>query len=171
MNSAIGQSIDRVDGPLKVTGAARYSAEIALPNMAYAAVVTSTVPSAQITAIDTAAASAADGVLAVLTHNDLPKVSQPPLVPSLFGIAAPGETFFPMQDEIVHYAGQPVALVVADGHERAQFAASMIRVSYDERVLGDNDRTGARAGVRAESDLRRLHARALQPRRRRQGAR
>jgi xanthine dehydrogenase YagR molybdenum-binding subunit len=50
----------------------------------------------------------------VLTHRNLPKIAvQPPLFPSLFGHAAPGETFFPMQDEVVHYAGQPVAGVGA----------------------------------------------------------
>jgi xanthine dehydrogenase YagR molybdenum-binding subunit len=134
MTSAIGRPVDRVDGSLKVTGAARYSAEIAFPNMAYACMVTSAAPSARVTAIDTAAAARADGVIAVLTHDDLPKVSQPPLVPSLFGVAAPGETFFPMQDDIVHYAGQPIALVVADSYERAQYAVTLVRVSYDERA-------------------------------------
>jgi xanthine dehydrogenase YagR molybdenum-binding subunit len=59
-------------------------------------------------------------------------VNQPPLVPSLMGGPAPGETFFPMQDETVHYAGQPVAMVVADTLERAQYAASLVQVSYAE---------------------------------------
>ena len=36
-----------------------------------------------------------------------------------FGLAAPGESFFPMQDDVVHYAGQPVALVVAERYEQA----------------------------------------------------
>jgi xanthine dehydrogenase YagR molybdenum-binding subunit len=45
---------------------------------------------------------------------------------------APGETFFPMQDEVVRYAGQPVAMVVADSLERAQHAATLLRVSYEE---------------------------------------
>ena len=66
-------------------------------------------------------------MLAVLTHENLPKVAaQPHLLPSLVGQAAPGESFFPMQDDVVHYAGQPVALVVADTHERAQHAASLV---------------------------------------------
>jgi xanthine dehydrogenase YagR molybdenum-binding subunit len=131
MSAAIGQPVDRVDGPAKVTGAGRYSAEIALPNMAYAVLVGATVPSGRISAIDVRDAETAQGVLAVLTHHNLPKVAaQPPLFPSLFGHAAPGETFFPMQDEVVHYAGQPVALVVADTLERAQHAAALVRIAY-----------------------------------------
>jgi xanthine dehydrogenase YagR molybdenum-binding subunit len=133
MSAAIGQPVDRVDGRAKVTGASRYSAEIALPNMAYAVLVGADVASGRISALDTRDAERADGVLAVLTHRNLPKVSaQPPLFPSLFGHAAPGETFFPMQDEVVHYAGQPVAMVVADTLERAQHAATLVRMSSAE---------------------------------------
>jgi xanthine dehydrogenase YagR molybdenum-binding subunit len=133
MSAAIGQPIDRVDGRAKVTGASRYSAEIALPNMAYAVLVGAKMASGRISAIDTSDAERADGVLAVLTHRNLPKVAaQPPLFPSLFGHAAPGETFFPMQDEVVHYAGQPVAMVVADTLERAQHAATLVRITYEQ---------------------------------------
>jgi xanthine dehydrogenase YagR molybdenum-binding subunit len=59
--------------------------------------------------------------------------TQPPLFPSLFGHAAPGETFFPMQNEVVHHAGQPVAMVVADTLERGQHAATLVHVSYQEQ--------------------------------------
>src|SRR4051812_41159499 len=130
---AIGQPIDRVDGRSKVTGAGRYTAEVALPNMTYAVLVGADVPSGRISAIHASEAEWAEGVVAVLPHYNLPKVAaQPPLFPSLFGHAAPGETFFPMQDEVVHYAGQPVAIVIADSLEQAQHAATLIRISYDE---------------------------------------
>ncbi|MGW2564479.1 xanthine dehydrogenase family protein molybdopterin-binding subunit [Streptomyces sp. NPDC001514] len=130
---AIGQSLDRVDGRPKVTGAARYSAEVPIPGLTYAYIVGARIPSGRITAIDTDAALAEDGVVAVLTHQNLPKIAtQPPLIPSLAGTAAPGQTFFPMQDDTVHYAGQQVALVVADTYERAQHAASLVRITYEE---------------------------------------
>ncbi|MFI1964913.1 xanthine dehydrogenase family protein molybdopterin-binding subunit [Streptomyces pathocidini] len=130
---AIGQSLDRVDGRQKVTGAARYSAEIPLHGIAYAHLVGARIAGGRITAVDAGAARAADGVLAVLTHENLEKIaSLPPLLPSLAGSAAPGQTFFPMQDATVHYAGQPVAVVVADTHERARHAASLVRVRYEE---------------------------------------
>lgn len=132
MTAAIGQPLDRVDGRPKVTGGARYSAEYALPHVSHAILVGATIPSGRITSIDTSDAEHAPGVLAVLTHENIDRIAmQPPLFPSLFGHAAPGETFFPMQDDVVHYAGQPIAVVVADTLERAQHAATMLHVEYD----------------------------------------
>lgn len=131
--SAIGQPLDRVDGRPKVTGGARYSAEIPMPDMTYAYVVGSRVAAGRVTGIDASAAQAEEGVLAVLTHQNLPKIAeQPPLVPSLGGTAAPAQTFFPMQDDTVHYAGQQIAIVIADTWERAQHAAQLLSVSYEE---------------------------------------
>jgi xanthine dehydrogenase YagR molybdenum-binding subunit len=132
MSGVIGQDVSRVDGPAKVTGAARYSGEITLPDLAYAEIVGAAVASGRITAIDTAQAERAEGVAGVLSYRNLPKVNQVPLIPSLMGGPAPGETFFPMQDDLIHYAGQPVVIVVADSLERAQHAATLVQVSYAE---------------------------------------
>jgi xanthine dehydrogenase YagR molybdenum-binding subunit len=130
--TAVGTPITRVDGPAKVTGSARYTAEIALPGMCHLAIVGATIASGRVAAVDAGEALASRGVLAVLTHETLPRIAAPPrLLPSLVGQAAPGESFFPMQDDVVHYAGQPVALVVADMHERVQHAASLVRVEYE----------------------------------------
>ena len=132
--TAVGTPVTRVDGPAKVTGAARYPAEIALPGLCHLAIVGATVASGRVTDIDAGEALASPGVLAVLTHESLPKLAAPPqLLPSLVGQAAPGESFFPMQDDVVHYAGQPVALVVADSHERAQHAASLVAPNTSAR--------------------------------------
>ncbi|WP_327371543.1 xanthine dehydrogenase family protein molybdopterin-binding subunit [Streptomyces sp. NBC_01217] len=131
--TAIGQPTERVDGRYKVSGTARYSADYVLDNMSYAFLVGARVPSGRITAIDAAEALDSEGVLAVLTHENLPGIAtQPPLMPSLAGMPAPGQTFFPLQDDVVHYTGQPVAVVVADTLERAQHAAALVRVSYEE---------------------------------------
>jgi xanthine dehydrogenase YagR molybdenum-binding subunit len=131
MTNAIGKPVDRADGREKVTGGARYAGEIALPNLAHAAFVGATIPNGRVADVDASQALAADGVIGVLTHDDMPKIAADPhLLPSLVGGPAPGESFFPMQDDIVHYAGQPVAIVVADTHERAQFAASLVGVDY-----------------------------------------
>ena len=133
MSTAIGQAIDRVDGRAKVTGTGRYSTEITLGNMAYAVFIGAEVPSGRINLITTSKAEQAKGVLAVLTHQNLERITaQPPLIPSLLGQAAPGETFFPMQDETVHYAGQPVAMVIAETLEEAQHAATLVQISYQE---------------------------------------
>ncbi|HTU73834.1 MAG TPA: xanthine dehydrogenase family protein molybdopterin-binding subunit [Trebonia sp.] len=130
MSKYVGRDVPRVEGSQKVTGSAGYSGDIALPDLAYAEIVVATVATGQITSIDTTAAERADGVVTVLTHRDMPRISRVPLVPSLVGGPAPGETFFPMQDDVIHYAGQPVAIVVADTLERARSAASMVGVHY-----------------------------------------
>lgn len=127
MGGFIGQDVPRVDGPAKVTGSARYSGEITLPDLAHAQIVGAQVASGRITSIDTTEAEHADGVAGILTHHNTPKVNQVPLVPSLLGGPAPGQTFFPMQDDVIHYAGQPVAVVVAATWEQAQYAATLIR--------------------------------------------
>jgi xanthine dehydrogenase YagR molybdenum-binding subunit len=132
MTAAIGQEVSRVDGPAKVRGQARYSGEIALPDLAYAAIVPAGIASGRVISIDTTEAERAEGVAGILTHRNTPKVNHVPLLPSLLGAPAPGETFFPMQDEAVHYAGQPVAVVIADALERAQHAATLVQVSYAE---------------------------------------
>lgn len=133
MTRAIGRPLPRMDGRAKVTGAARYSGEIPLPGLVHAVLVGSTVASGRITAIDTRAAERAPGVLAVFTHLNLPKVAAlPPLLPSLAGLAAPGASFFPMQDDQVHYAGQHIAIVVAETIERAEHGATLIRVEYEQ---------------------------------------
>jgi xanthine dehydrogenase YagR molybdenum-binding subunit len=132
MTAAIGQPIERVDGRAKVTGAGRYSADAAPSRVAYTVVVGARVASGRVSAIDVREAERAPGVLAILTHRNLPKVAVPKLFPSLFGRAAPGQTFFPMQGEEIHYAGQPVALVAADSIERAQHAATLLRIEFEE---------------------------------------
>jgi xanthine dehydrogenase YagR molybdenum-binding subunit len=132
MSGAIGQDVRRVDGPAKVRGCAQYSGEIMLPDLAYAHIVGAQIASGRVIEIDTSEAERSGGVAGIMTHRNTPKVNQPPLIPSLLGGPAPGETFFPMQDETVHYAGQPVAVVVADSLERAEHAATLVQVSYAE---------------------------------------
>src|SRR5947209_4111897 len=70
----VGKPLSRVDGPLKVTGRAKYAAEAPVQNCAHARLVQSTIGNGSITAIDTAAAEAAPGVLAILTPLNLHKL-------------------------------------------------------------------------------------------------
>src|SRR5437868_15380541 len=99
--ATIGPARSRVDGRLKVTGAAKYSVEFEAPKCAYGWTVESNIAKGKITAIDTKAAQAVPGVLAVLTHLNMPKFSQPPTKeergPSS-GIR--NEERFPLSDEI-----------------------------------------------------------------------
>ena len=75
----VGKPLDRVDGRLKITGAARYAAEFHFPRLAYAALVQSTISKGK-AAIDGAAAEKLPGVLAVLTYKNAPKIRKPPPV-------------------------------------------------------------------------------------------
>ncbi len=123
--NAIGAPLDRADGRAKVTGTARYSAENAFADLAYAALVLSTIPAGRIKAIDTVAAKRAPGVLAIFTHENAPPAKQgkDPNEKVARHLAI-------LQDDEVRYDRQPVALVVADTYERAIDAASRVRVSY-----------------------------------------
>ncbi|MDG4827546.1 xanthine dehydrogenase family protein molybdopterin-binding subunit [Asanoa sp. WMMD1127] len=133
--SFLGKPVNRVDGPEKVTGGARYTGDIVLRGLAHAVIVRAAVANGRVLSIDTSAAEAAGGVLGIMTHENTPKVAnQPRLIPSLAGQPAPGESFFPMQDDVVHYWGQPVAVVVGDTLEGATHAAALVDVTYDVGV-------------------------------------
>src|SRR4051812_36732774 len=127
MPELVGQPIDRIDGRLKVTGRATYAYEHKIPNALRAVIVTSTVAKGRIASIDSKTAEAIPGVLAVLTHLNAPKLphlqSQPKAPPT-------GRLVQVLQDDVVRYANQPVALVVADTYENAREAAQSVRIQY-----------------------------------------
>lgn len=125
----IGKPVSRVDGPLKVSGAARYAAEIPADGLLHAALAYSTVARATITGIDVAAAEACPGVALVMTHHNAPPMQPMPLF--MTAAKAVGGSNLPiMQDAEVHWNGQPIALVLAETQEQADHAASLIEASY-----------------------------------------
>jgi xanthine dehydrogenase YagR molybdenum-binding subunit len=122
MIELVGRAVERVDGRAKVTGAARYAADNHIPGVLHGFLVMSTIARGEITEIDTSAALARPGVVAVYTHRDMPRLTVPPF-PYPKG-------FLPLQDTRVYHNGQPVAYVVAETLEQAQEAANLVRVSY-----------------------------------------
>lgn len=128
--SVIGQAVTRVDGRLKVTGAARYAVEHDIDGLVYGYPIPSTIASGRVTSIDSSAAERMPGVLAVLHHGNSDPIyrSAGPFEPG-----HPGESRPPFEDDNVHYYGQFVALVVANTFEQAQDAASHVKISYDEQ--------------------------------------
>lgn len=122
----IGQPLDRVDGRLKVTGQATYGAEFTPDRLAHGVLVKSTIAAGKITNIDPTAAEKAEGVLAVFTHKNAPRLKAIAVFPK----SSAGQDVLTMQDEQIHYSGQDVALVVADTFERASYAASLVKVTY-----------------------------------------
>ena len=128
MNTQFGQPLTRVDATLKVTGAAKFSAEFAPTNLAYGALIQSTIAKGLVSKIDISAAKSAPGVIAIITRENAPKFK--PYPDQLTKKGAPGESRAPLENEDVHRSGQHLGLVVADTFERAMHAASLVRVDY-----------------------------------------
>ena len=120
---AVGAPQRRVDGRAKITGAAKYSAEWMQPGMLYGYIVQSTIASGRVAAVDAREALAQDGIVAVMTASNAPRVRA--------GAASPNDRVLTvLQDDIVLYDRQPVAVAIADTYERAKYAASLVRVRY-----------------------------------------
>ena len=122
----IGEPVDRVDGPLKVTGAAPYPSDFTFPDLTHAVVVQSTIAAGTITGIDAANAEAAPGVLAVITHENAPALLEGPMTP--LGPSPP----VPLKDNRILHQGQHVVVVVARTREDARAAARLVEIDYEQ---------------------------------------
>jgi len=118
----VGESPRRPDGALKVKGEFAYSSDLWAEGMLWGATVRSPHPRARIRSIETAAALAMPGVLAVLTHEDVPGRKT-------YGLEIPDQPVLAFQD--VRYQGEAVALVAADHPETARRAADLVAVDYE----------------------------------------
>jgi xanthine dehydrogenase YagR molybdenum-binding subunit len=136
----VGTPINRVDGRRKVTGAARYTAEIPIAEMTYAVIVQSTIGRGTIERVDTSAAQMLPGVIKVLTHENMPKLESLEKFEREGGGGGSGggrptgRALSLFQNNRVEYNGQPIALVVADSFEAAAQGASCVRVFYHEET-------------------------------------
>ncbi|MCX2480982.1 xanthine dehydrogenase family protein molybdopterin-binding subunit [Pedobacter sp. MC2016-15] len=130
----IGQPISRLEGKLKVTGAAKYSGEYNVPDLLYGYVVNSSVTKGKIVTIHTGDAEALTGVVKVFTHLNRPGTAWFDMQYSDMD-APPGAPFRPLHNEEIKFNGQPIALVVAETFEAARQGASMIRVDYQESAF------------------------------------
>ncbi|MFJ6623251.1 xanthine dehydrogenase family protein molybdopterin-binding subunit [Kitasatospora sp. NPDC091335] len=117
--AAVGRDLPRRDGAVKVLGTATYAYETALDGPAYLHAVQSTIARGRVTELDTAAAEALDGVVAVLTPGTAER------------LASTGDRELAvLQDAEVAFRGQVLAVVVADSSEVARHAAALVRVGY-----------------------------------------
>ncbi|MEQ3549170.1 xanthine dehydrogenase family protein molybdopterin-binding subunit [Pseudonocardia nematodicida] len=151
----------RVEAPLKLTGAARYAADHAPEGVLHAVLVGAPVAAGRLTGVDTADGRATPGVTAVLTAADLPS----------FGtLTAPAAVLtMPFSDDVIRYEGQPVAIVLAESVAAAEAGRAAVVVHCDaaepavlgagarepapgveEFVLGDVDRALAEADLRLD---------------------
>jgi xanthine dehydrogenase YagR molybdenum-binding subunit len=125
----IGAPMDRIDGPLKVTGAAKYAYEYPIAGMSYVFPVQSTIAKGRIVSIDAQVAQALPGVIAVLSHENAPRL-RPVDIPVIGHRDQDLDVF---QSDTIAYRGQIIAAVVAETLEGAQYAASLVTVCYEEQ--------------------------------------
>jgi xanthine dehydrogenase YagR molybdenum-binding subunit len=123
--SPLGGSVNRVDGRLKVTGSAKYAADYDVDGVCHGYLVLSTVGQGTIETMDTSAAEASPGVLAVYTpFNPLALTNAP---------GGGNPNWVPLQDTEIRHYGQIIGLVVAETFEQARHAARQVRVGYAAR--------------------------------------
>src|SRR5260370_27157893 len=127
-SSPIGRSTPRVDGPLKVSGVARYTSDFNLPGQLYAVPVEATIADGRVVELDTAAAEKMPGVRAVFHRENIGKIFRSVLGQGFEGIC--DERRPPFEDDVVRYYGQYIALAVADTFETAKAAADAVRATY-----------------------------------------
>lgn len=119
---AIGRDLARRDGPDKVRGRATYAVEAEVERPAFAHIVQAPVPLGRVSAVDTSAAEALDGVLAVLTSGTAERLAW-----------TDDRELAVLQDAEVAFRGQAVGVVVAESSELARQAADLVRITYAER--------------------------------------
>ncbi|HUG16098.1 MAG TPA: xanthine dehydrogenase family protein molybdopterin-binding subunit [Thermomicrobiales bacterium] len=118
----IGRATRRADAPAKLTGQERYAGDLAVSGLLHARLVLSTYAHARLLGIDCAAARAVPGVVAVLAADDLPFAA---------GDGPPRAAESLARDEVV-FAGQPVAVVVAETEAAAEEGAELVDARYEE---------------------------------------
>ncbi|RZK17087.1 MAG: xanthine dehydrogenase family protein molybdopterin-binding subunit [Pedobacter sp.] len=134
MQKSVGQPINRLEGKLKVTGAAKYAAEYDVKDVVTGYVLSSPVTKGKILEMDTSDALALTGVIDVITHQNRPKLAW-------FDIqytdmdAPPGTVFKPLYNEKIMFNGQPIALVLAHDLETARYATTLIKVKYEQEAF------------------------------------
>ena len=132
--SVIGKAQPRVDGPLKVSGKAMYTSDHHFPGMLYAVPVCATIANGEAQKIDTSTAEEMPGVRAIFVRSNIGKLfrASESFSPDA-AMSHVDETRPPLEDDVVRYYGQYVALAVADTFEQASAAADAVKVTYREQ--------------------------------------
>ena len=140
-----GQGIDRTDGRDKVCGRATYAGEFHPAGVVHAVLVLSTVAKGRLKNWDTQAAEASPGVLAVITHRNAQRLPDK----GRAGVKPPtGRVLSLLQEDRISYNGEPIAVVVADTHERAWQAARLVSCGVTSDASARVDFESAKAVLR-----------------------
>src|SRR5499427_1017977 len=129
-----GASIKRSEDPRILTGAGRYVDDIKLPGMLHAAFVRSPLAHAHVVSVDVSAARALPGVVAVFTGAELEEITVPgpDALMALIGGEGPTPEFTLLATDKVRFAGDPVAIVVAESRYVAEDGCELVEVEYDD---------------------------------------
>ena len=133
MSLTVGQPVDRVDGRLKVTGAATYSAEYYPEGLLHGVLVLSTITKGRIKNINTALAERAPGVVKVMSYQNAPQLHFPQSSDPGGGKFAEKD-LLPLQSDRIFYGGQVIAVVVAASFEQAEQAGKLVMVDYEKAI-------------------------------------
>jgi len=134
MNAYVGTPTSRVDGRAKVTGSAKYAGEFTADGLLHGFVVEATIPRGRIARLDASAALKVQGVIDVFTHANRPQLANRDEAWK-DEVAPEGSPFRPLYDDKIKFNGQPIALVVARDWETAKFAATLVRVDYEQQTF------------------------------------
>jgi carbon-monoxide dehydrogenase large subunit len=149
-NKYVGQRVRRTEDPRLIKGLAHYVDDIELPGTLHVAFVRSVYAHAKITGIDTSAALAAPGVVAVYTGKDVAAVGPVPCASALPGLKVPDHRV--LATDKVYFVGHPIAAVVAKDRYAARDAVDLIVVDYDDLpVVTDVEAAAAGGPVIHES--------------------
>ena len=129
----IGKNAPRIDGPGKVTGKTLYPGDITHPDMLHMATLFAGRPHARVLSIDTSAAEAAPGVVAVFTAKDVPVNEYGLQIKDQPVLCGPGST--KAGGDVVRFVGDQVAIVVAETEPQARAACKLIRVGWEDLPL------------------------------------
>lgn len=129
-NEITGKPIDRVDGRLKITGGAQYAAEFPMKDLAYGVAITATIAKGHIASIDTRAAEKIPGVFGVLSYKNSMSLHFPQGGDPGSGKYAEKD-LLPLQSDRIFYDGQMIAVAIADTFEKAEYAASLVAITYE----------------------------------------
>jgi xanthine dehydrogenase molybdenum-binding subunit len=142
---AVGKPLPRIDGIDKVTGSAKYAADIKLENMLHASLLRSPHAHARVKYIDTSAAEAIPGVRAVATILEVPKVIEYWF--SLRTEQKKKQMF--LRDDVVRFIGDPVLALAADDQATADRALALVKVGYQPLpALQDPFKAMAETGIK-----------------------
>ena len=122
LKKTLGTPVTRIDGLLKVTGAAQYAADFAVKNAVYAFLVKSEIAAGKVLSVDKTAAEKSSGVIVVIAHDNALKLKE---LKSVRGGAM-------LQTAQINYWGETVAVVVAETFEQARAAARLVKINYQK---------------------------------------